>query len=180
MSREERYVPFSIMPSAKPVLATRPPPTEPEPDLPPTTTKVVRDLKWLAPTFRERVEKIVDSLEKQGFEPLVWETLRTRERGRYLEKKGASRNGDRSMHIYGAACDIICKKHKWQCKKHGCKFFQALGKTSKRHRVYWGGDWRTIVDLPHIQGVPVSLQNAVRRAEDPADVVDKHLSKRPI
>jgi hypothetical protein len=177
---EERYIPFVMMPRAKPVMATVPPPEEPEPDLPPKTTKVVKDKKWLVPAFRERVDLVLQDLEDKGYEPLLWETLRTKERGRYLKKKGASKNGDRSMHIYGVAADIICKEHMWQCHKHGCDFFKELGKSVRKMKVYWGGDWKSLVDLPHLQGVPVKLQNKIRGSDDVAQVVEDHLSKRPV
>ena len=40
-------------------------------------------------------------------------------------------------------------------------FWDALGQESKKLGLVWGGYWR-MRDYPHVQGVPVSVQNRFR------------------
>jgi hypothetical protein len=62
-----------------------------------------------------------------------------------------------SMHIYGAAADIIDRQKLWK----NPAFFAALGREAKKLGLTWGGDFG---DPPHIQALPVSGQNGLRRA----------------
>jgi len=178
MARVERYVPIEYMPRAAPVLATVPPP-ESAPELPRGVRDVVRDVAYLVPAFRERYMLVLAELVSLGFEPITWETLRTAERAEWLLERGSSRNGARSMHLYGVAADTICGVHHWSCTgklDHG--FWAALGRASRRQGLCWGGDWRTLVDLPHVQAVTVRMQNAVRASDDVAGLVARHLDGR--
>lgn len=151
--------------------AETPPPPEADPRPPAKRPGITRSLDALQWLFRVRLEAVLADLAEQGYRPRVWETLRTKLRGAWLMLKGRSRNGDRSMHIYGVAADIICRDHMWDCHKHGCGFYAALGKTVRKHGLYWGGDWRTMVDKPHVQAIAVRDQNRIRRAEDVAAVL---------
>ena len=157
----ERYAPFTLLAAG----VVQPPEADPEP--PPATGRppVVRSLDALAWPFRHRVQTMLREL-RTTHEPLVWETLRTQERGDWLKARGRSKNGNRSMHTLGAAVDVICMRHRWACSKHDCDFFAALGAAAKNAGLYWGGDWRSFVDKPHVQAVPVRQQNRLRRADD--------------
>src|SRR3989337_2402094 len=68
---------------------------------------VCRDLDKLDPTFRAKVEQLVKYMTDRGWKPVVWETYRSPERAQELLKRGTSKNGDRSMHCIGLACDIV-------------------------------------------------------------------------
>lgn len=128
-----------------------------------TATKRWSDPAMLLPTFRERVLALVSALEEAGHEPLVFETYRSRERAAMLSKKGTGIAD--SMHCYGCAADIICKRHKWDCRKQKCRFFDDLGRLAESLRLTWGGRFKTY-DGPHVQGVPVARQGAIRAAKD--------------
>lgn len=159
----EVYVPVTLVPPARPGIHA-PPEADPKPPPHRRRPPVVRDLEELAPAFRERLELVLERLRAKGHQPRVWETYRTPDRGRWLRKSGRSRNGHRSMHVFRAAADIICARHKWDCHKHGCSFFEDLGAAVAAEGLYWGGNWRTIVDKPHVQAVPVGRKQGLVRA----------------
>lgn len=119
-------------------------------------------LDGLLPTFRARVETLLEQLRDAGHEPVVFETLRTPERAAMLAAKG--RGIRDSMHLYGAACDVVCAVHGWDCAKHRCDFFERLGKLGEALGLVWGGRWRR-VDKPHLQAVQVADQARFSRLE---------------
>jgi len=158
----ERYVSAWVAPSATP------PPPEADPQPPARRPPVQRALDVLEPLFRRRLESMIGDLAGRGYRPRVWETLRTPERGDWLEERGRTRNGRRSMHVYGVAADIICREHMWDCHRHGCDYYAEQGRAARRAGLYWGGDWRSMRDYPHVQAVAVGDQARVRRADDVA------------
>jgi hypothetical protein len=127
---------------------------------------IINDLRTLLPAFRPAVERVLDGLRDDGHEPLVWETRRDLKRAAMLKKRGASKSGKKSLHTLDAAVDIICGRHYWACDDHGCSFFDDLGDEVRDEGLVWGGNWRTFVDEPHVQAVPVKLQRQLRAALD--------------
>lgn len=121
------------------------------------------DLGLLVPSFRERVEAVLKAVRGQGYKPLVWETLRSRERAVELVLRGKSKaKGGLSMHCYGVAVDVVCLDHKWDCRRHHCGFFEALGVQAEDLGLTWGGRWPKLVDMPHLQVCPLRLQDKIR------------------
>lgn len=128
--------------------------------------KVCHDPEKLFPAFKEAVLRgVIPDMEALGWDPVVWETERTKERGRYLKQTGASKNGDRSIHCYTdsrglvGAVDIISRKYMWfkVDKKLGKKFFADLHACYKKHGIVtisWDG--------PHGQFLLVAEQNRFR------------------
>jgi peptidoglycan L-alanyl-D-glutamate endopeptidase CwlK len=126
------------------------------------------DTGLLVPAFRERLERALLVVRGQGYSPVVIETLRSRDRAAELVKTGKSMAKDGlSMHCYGVAADIICGDHQWDCRRHQCAFFDVLGAAAEDAGLTWGGRWKNLVDLPHIQAVPVRLQKAIREMDQP-------------
>lgn len=171
-----RPVPFFAAPRApKPEepantqeLAPKPPPEpakahEPAPKRASRRPPVVRSLAYLTPSFRLDIGEVLADLHTQGYSPRVWETLRTEARGAWLQRNGKSKNGARSMHVYGVAVDIICAEHSWRCPGT-CGFFPALGAAAKARGLTWGGDWGW--DSPHVQAIAVADQQAIRDSAD--------------
>lgn len=128
------------------------------------------DTALLVPAFWERLEPALRELRGQGFHPVVHETLRSLARSEALVAAGKSKSVGPSMHCYGLAADVVCGVHGYDCKRHCCPFFNEYGIAVERHRLTWGGRWKTLVDSPHCQAIPVALQNKARAM--PADQLD--------
>jgi hypothetical protein len=110
----------------------------------------LRSLGFLAPRVRTAVVNVVDRLSAQGFDPLVFETLRLPQVQAEYFRRGTSKQRDvlRSMHGHGLAVDIISQSRLW---KPEAGFWTALGEAARAEGMAWGGDWRSFKDLPHIQ-----------------------------
>ncbi len=67
-----------------------------------------RDMSKLDPTFRARVEALLQRLTALGFDPMVWEAWRSIERCEALVKAGTGIH--LSMHHYSLAVDIVHRK----------------------------------------------------------------------
>lgn len=139
--------------------------------------QVERDIAKLLPCFQTKVRALVEALQARGFKPKVHETWRSPERAAFLRSQGKSKTptGKLSMHCYGVAADLICDDHAWDCAKHRCAFFKALGEEAWKLGLTWGGDWdgdlgtpEDFVDSPHVQAIPIRLQKKLRALPDDA------------
>ncbi len=120
----------------------------------------VDDPALLLPSFQPVVGKVFWRLVELGFVPVVFDTLRTpAEALKNVQKGTGSKN---SLHLHGAACDLVCSDHLWSCREHKCKFYDHLRELWLEH-AYIG----PLGDYPHGQALPVS-QQANFRALPPA------------
>ncbi len=120
-----------------------------------TGTDVNRDPSKLLPSFAAKIDLLIRRMRAEGYDPMFWEGYRSPERAAALERIGSGiRN---SIHIYGAAADIVDRKKLWS----NPAFFAALGRNAKAIGLTWGGDWKR-GDKPHVQGLAVSAQSAFR------------------
>jgi hypothetical protein len=117
------------------------------------------NLDLLLPSFKAELVKLLNRMRSLGFDPLFRDGLRTKEEAAALAKKGTGIAD--SIHCYGAAADIICGEHRWDCHKFKCKFFSTLGREAERAGFIWGGRF-TKVDQPHVQGIPIRQQKHMR------------------
>ncbi len=138
-------------------------------------TKRIRtdDINLLLPTFVPYVQALLDRLTALGFKPNLFDTLRTPEEA--LRNAGKGTGIVKSMHLYGAAADIICLDHLWDCRKQKCKFYTALPREAKALGMYAGADWG---DPDHVQALPATpaAQNELRRlgtGRSPDDIAAK-------
>lgn len=118
------------------------------------------DPALLLPTWRITTELIQEDLAKAGFESVLRDGWRAVAEAASNAARGVGIAD--SMHCYGCASDLICAKHGWQCGAKKCRFFVALGRAAEARKALWGGRF-TRVDQPHIQGVSIALQAAMRR-----------------
>jgi len=128
---------------------------------------VQRDLDRLAPTFRAELEGTLRDVREAGFSPLLWETIRSPERARWLKERGRSKAGERSMHVLGIAADVICEEHHWGCPR-GCGFYDALQTAAERRGLTSGRSWGW--DSPHVQAIPVAMQDRARECTTTAEL----------
>lgn len=134
-------------------------------------TKCV-DVEALLPSFRPRVRRMELALEERGFRAVVNETYRSRERAAMLSRDPDG-DGPRkapgikeSMHCLCAAVDWRCGEHKWECDKHGCGFYEAVGEVAESLGLVWGGRWG---DAPHVQCVRIADQARFRKLTTPEE-----------
>ena len=132
-----------------------------------------RDLSKIAPKLREYALEIVHEMEMDGFDPLLFEAVRTKERQWWIFGTGRDAktltdlkipaeyawvtSGYRasnasshlvSVHGHGLALDCISKSKLWNAPEG---FWTALGAAVKKRGLTWGGAWKSPVDFPHFQ-----------------------------
>lgn len=117
------------------------------------------DINLLLPTMQVKVGELLAALRAQGFDPILFDGLRTREEAQRNLSRGTGIAD--SIHCYGAAADLVCAVHHWDCRRQGCKFFTKLGQTAEALGFTWGGRF-TKTDQPHVQGITVAKQRAMR------------------
>ena len=120
------------------------------------------DLGQCAPKFADLVRQLLARLEQQGYDPIVFEALRSGERCGFLYGFGRdyddgrglvtnAKTGERSWHTYGLAVDIISKAHGW---KAADGFWAALRTEADALGLEAGGNWK-MADKPHVQWGPM-------------------------
>jgi hypothetical protein len=131
----------------------------------PEKPPILSDLDFLLSAFRPKVDLMLLAMAARGFKTRVFETRRSRQRAHYLASIGKSKNGALSMHCLDAALDCVDAEKLWD----NPAFFRALGQESQKIGLTWGGDWdgnpntkETFVDSPHVQAIPLRLQNRFR------------------
>lgn len=115
-----------------------------------------RSLDVLAPRFRAVVQCTLDRSKKGGWDPLLYESLRSDKRQQALYAYGRTRAGDKvtnaqfvylTVHGYGLAVDIIHRTRHWNHPK----FFYWLAQHAEACGAVAGGFWIRFPDWPHIQ-----------------------------
>lgn len=88
------------------------------------------DITSLWDPFQQRIEKLLAALKKRGFDPIVFEALRSEERQKWLYGYGRTHHRGQkpktwtlnSRHLVGKAVDIISEKRLWNWPE----FYRAL------------------------------------------------------
>lgn len=124
---------------------------------PPIRKGIDRDPAKLLPPFAAKVERLFGAMRERGHEAILWEGYRSAERAQQLSDRGSGIK--LSMHVLGAAVDIIHAEDYWQASDD---FWDALGDESEELGLTWGGRWKRR-DLPHVQAVAVKDQERFRR-----------------
>lgn len=128
------------------------------------------DLGELLPSFQPLARKLLEAVAARGYTPMPRSTSRTRAQAAANVARGTGIAD--SMHLYGAAMDVICGVHWWDCKKHRCGFFDVLGEEAERLGLTWGGRWTRGgkgPDMPHVQCLTVAQQPAFRALKTEAE-----------
>lgn len=116
-----------------------------------------RDVSKLYPDIRTRLAKVLTDMKDHFKEMFVVEGYRSFERQNYLYAQGRtfkdnkkvtnSMPGD-SLHNYGLAIDLAFKDSNPWAETHP---WQDFGRIAKAHGFFWGNDFSSFVDKPHIQ-----------------------------
>lgn len=119
-----------------------------------------RSLDDLDPRVREAAHAIIEEWKAKNFDVLITCTLRSMDEQRALYAKGRTAPGRRvtnarpgeSQHNYGQAIDFVPLVHgkpDWEDEAR----FEILARIAQTvdPRVKWGGDFKSINDMPHIE-----------------------------
>lgn len=119
-----------------------------------------RDISLLHPRLQSKVYQLIRLAEKNGYKIGIAETFRTVAEQDALYAKGRTVAGAKvtnakgstysSMHQWGVAFDFYRNDGKGAYANND-GFFQKIGALGKSIGLEWGGDWKSIVDLPHFQ-----------------------------
>lgn len=142
------------------IMSIPPPPAVVIPIFHHHTDIINNNVDDLLPTFRNKLYILFSRMRARGFDPILYEGLRTQARANELAAKGVGITN--SIHIYGGAADIISEKNLWGAPK---SFWDALGQETENLGMTWGGRFKR-VDLPHVQIVTVAEQNNFRQLAD--------------
>ena len=119
----------------------------------------------LGPKTHEKAMQWYNYCIANGLDILIYETKRTEEQQRKYVAEGKSKTM-RSYHLVGQAFDfvpIVNGKADWNGYdrpeiKKAIAFAKSLGFT-------WGGDWKTLVDKPHLQYDKIGYGQDVEKTE---------------
>lgn len=120
----------------------------------------MRDIGELYPKLQSLIYELKAECEKNGLKIGIGECLRTKEEQDKLYAKGRTEKGSivtnakgstySSMHQWGVAFDFYRNDGKG-AYENGDGFFQKVGKIGKMLGLEWGGEFKSIKDLPHFQ-----------------------------
>lgn len=117
----------------------------------------------LLPGFARKLDRVFKRMRAQGFTPMLWEGRRSAARAAELAAKGTG--SARSLHILGAAADVVNGANPSSPWSAPASFWSALGAAAEAEGLTWGGRWAN-ADKPHVQAIPVNQQNAFWAAND--------------
>lgn len=116
-------------------------------------------LDGLVPEFRTKIESIIEAAEANGITILITSGLRTFAEQDALYAKGRTEGGSivtrakagQSAHNYGKAADFCIwdgKQLDWNAPHEK---WEEVGELAESMGLTWGGRFKSIVDLPHIE-----------------------------
>ena len=109
-------------------------------------------LATLEQPFQKKVAAVLVRLRKKGWEPVVISGRRSIEQQRKIVAAGRS-GTMKSRHLCGRAADVMDRRHVWKgpAANPNFKFWTDLGVAARAEGLEWGGDWKRVKDVPHIQ-----------------------------
>jgi peptidoglycan L-alanyl-D-glutamate endopeptidase CwlK len=136
---------------------------------------VMRGIDKLHPELQVCVNKFLEECKNQGLNVLVTETLRTLEEQEALYAQGRTKPGNivtnargyQSPHAWGVAFDF-CRNVKGREYDNTDGFFEKVGKIAKtifdgtEYDLFWGGDFKTFVDKPHVEMIKYLPNNSTK------------------
>jgi peptidoglycan LD-endopeptidase CwlK len=115
-------------------------------------------LEKVHPELKKRITKLLNNLAKKSLDVRVVQGLRTFAEQDALFAQGRTKPGKRvtnakggqSNHNYGLAVDMAPFKA-GQPDWNNIAGFKTIGSEAKKLGLEWGGDWKKLVDMPHVQ-----------------------------
>jgi peptidoglycan L-alanyl-D-glutamate endopeptidase CwlK len=127
-------------------------------------------LRSMHPDLRQKIQTVLQALKKRGYKPKIDNAWRARSVQAKPVQQGRSRvqfsfhnaqKPDGTPNAYAA--DIIDTRYGWRPEAATSGFWKALGGEAKKQGLYWGGDWPKFRDLAHVQLLPSTELNRIRR-----------------
>lgn len=129
-----------------------------------------KKLASLDPKMKPKVERVLRTLETQGFKPRIFFAWRSVAVQAQLLRQGKTRVSfsfhnaqSKSGTPRACAADIIDRRWGWQKPAETRGFWEALGRAAKDEGLYWGGNWRSFKDWAHVQYHPNSKLAQVKQ-----------------
>jgi peptidoglycan L-alanyl-D-glutamate endopeptidase CwlK len=118
----------------------------------------MRDINKLHPELLKIVPVFLDKCKAAGLPVMITETFRTKEEQDALYAQGRTKPGKivtrarypYSAHCWGVAFDF-CRNVKGREWDNSDSFFHKVGSIGVSLGLEWGGNWKSFVDLPHLQ-----------------------------
>jgi hypothetical protein len=118
--------------------------------------------------LKKRVSKLLAALAKQSLDVRVVQGLRTFAEQDALFAQGRTKpgkkvtnaRGGQSNHNYGLAVDL-CPFTNGKADWENIGAFNTIGSEAKKQKLEWGGDWKKIVDRPHVQLAGLSVKECL-------------------
>ncbi|HVL66763.1 MAG TPA: M15 family metallopeptidase [Vicinamibacterales bacterium] len=114
----------------------------------------------LDPLFDERLDRVLSALEAEGYRPVIKSARRSQEEQQALFRKGRNERGERIGPVV-TELDGVTKKSRHQLGRAADVYFQQttdhhkawarLGELARAEGLVWGGDWKSLVDKPHVE-----------------------------
>lgn len=119
----------------------------------------MKDITLCHPKLQELSKKMITECENKGLKIKIGETFRTVEEQNALYAQGRTKPGAivtnakgdsySSQHQWGVAFDFYRNDGTGAYNESG-QFFTKVGQVAKIVGLGWGGEWKSIVDNPHI------------------------------
>ena len=127
-----------------------------------------RDITKLHPELQKKIPELIAACKKEGINIKIGECFRSVAEQDALYAQGRSKPGNKvtnakgssysSMHQWGVAFDFYLNmdidrdgKTSDDIYNNATRVFNRVGAIGKKLGLEWGGDWRSITDLPHFQ-----------------------------
>lgn len=126
----------------------------------------------LDPEFHNKISSVrLDFLKETGYELAVISCTRTikEQHALYVESKDGdgiadgitNADGGQSAHNFGLGCDCAPLRGReiwWDAPR---SLWDMYGKIAKQYGLVWGGDFKSITDLPHVEDPRWKLKQAL-------------------
>ena len=119
------------------------------------------------PILDKKLRIIIKEANSKGIDLRVIEGYRSLEKQKYYFSKGRIIDGNivtnalpgLSLHNYGWAVDVCPYKNGkpyWKSSR-----WKEIGAMAKKQGLIWGGDWKRLKDVPHLQLKRSDIYNAI-------------------
>jgi len=132
----------------------------------------MRGIEKLHPKVREKAEKLNQLCKEKNLNVLITETWRSKDEQDTLYAKGRTAPGSivtncmfpQSAHCWGVAFDF-CRNVKGSEYINEDGFFNIVGQLGKSIGLFWGGDFKNFLDMPHFEDPEFMKNNSTNTLE---------------